>query len=85
MADRRIGRNLKGMNKSNLQEIEQAVWTTLEREAALYHNHLDYTRQKQQLSEDLARRKQQIKDKLQHLSSGEREDVMLTQNTEPES
>jgi hypothetical protein len=26
MSDRRLGRNLKGMNKSNLNEIEQSIW-----------------------------------------------------------
>lgn len=57
MTDRRLGRNLKGMNKSNLVEIENIIWPTVEREANLYHNDLDYTRQKQQLSTDLRRRK----------------------------
>lgn len=31
MSDRRLGKNLKGMNKSNLTEIENGVWTVLER------------------------------------------------------
>jgi len=26
MNDRRIGKNLKGMNKSNFEEIEQNIW-----------------------------------------------------------
>lgn len=29
MADRRLGKNLKGMNKSNLQEIENGVWSII--------------------------------------------------------
>lgn len=38
LADRRLGRNLKGMNKSNLLEIESALWPSLEREVLLYKN-----------------------------------------------
>lgn len=64
MNDRRLGRNLKGMNKSNLVEIENAIWSTVEREANLYQNDLDYTRQKQQLSADLRRRKEELKSRL---------------------
>ncbi len=44
--DRRLGKNLKGMNKSNLVEIENLVWTVVDREMSLYQNELDYTRQK---------------------------------------
>lgn len=38
MADRRLGKNLKGMNKANLNEIENSVWAVIEREASLYKN-----------------------------------------------
>jgi hypothetical protein len=38
MAERRLGKNLKGMNKSNLLEIENALWSVIEREACLYKN-----------------------------------------------
>lgn len=58
MNDRRLGRNLKGMNKSNLVEIENAVWSIIEREIKLYLNEADYTRHKQQLRADLKRRKE---------------------------
>ncbi len=44
--DRRLGKNLKGMNKSNLAEIENLVWTVVDREMSLYQNELDFTRQK---------------------------------------
>lgn len=36
--ERRLGRNLKGLNKSNLAEIETAIWKTLTREIDLYKN-----------------------------------------------
>jgi hypothetical protein len=38
MAERRLGRNLKGMNKSNLIEIENEIWGVIDREANLYGN-----------------------------------------------
>ncbi len=60
ISDRRLGKNLKGMNKSNLNEIENGIWGIVEREANLYHNDLDYTRQKQQLQADLKRRKEEL-------------------------
>lgn len=31
MADRRLGKNLKGMNRSNLTEIENTIWSVVER------------------------------------------------------
>ena len=31
LADRRLGKNLKGMNKSLLSEIENSVWQGVER------------------------------------------------------
>ncbi len=71
MSDRRLGRGLKGMNKSNLVEIENAVWSTVEREATLYLHELEYTRQKQQLSADLKRRREEVVAKLQQLGRGE--------------
>lgn len=36
--DRRLGKNLKGLNKSNMVEIENCIWKSLLREAELYTN-----------------------------------------------
>jgi hypothetical protein len=36
--ERRLGKNLKGLNKSNLAEIETAIWKSLLREVELYKN-----------------------------------------------
>jgi hypothetical protein len=82
MTDRRLGRNLKGMNKSNLNEIENGIWSIVEREAALYLNHLDYTRQKEQLWQDLRRRKVELQDEIVKLGCGResRNSLMLTEN-----
>lgn len=49
LSDRRLGKNLKGMNKANLQEIENGLWSIIERESNLYINELEYERQKKQL------------------------------------
>ena len=68
MSDRRLGKNLKGMNKSNLAEIENSIWNIVEREASLYQNELDYTRQKQQLKTDLQRRKEELMQEISRLA-----------------
>lgn len=68
MADRRLGKNLKGMNKSNLAEIEGIIWNILEREANLYLNEIEYERQKKQLENDLRVRKEQLKEEIDKLS-----------------
>lgn len=60
MGDRRLGKNLKGMNKSNLAEVENTIWTVIEREANLYLNELEYTNKKKQLEHELRTRKQQL-------------------------
>ena len=36
LTDRRLGKNLKGINKSIMQEIETAIWQSIEREATLF-------------------------------------------------
>ncbi len=36
LADRRLGKGLKGINKGILTEIENGIWPTLEREVTLY-------------------------------------------------
>lgn len=69
MTDRRIGKNLKGMNKSNLNEIEQAVWTVIDRELSLYHNELEYNRHRTLLKADLSLRKQQLQAQIDSLRS----------------
>jgi hypothetical protein len=37
ISERRLGKNLKGINKGLLSEIEGYIWQSLEREIALYH------------------------------------------------
>lgn len=68
MSDRRLGKNLKGMNKSNLAEIEGIIWNIIEREANLYLNEIEYERQKKQLENDLRVRKEQLKEEIGKLS-----------------
>ncbi len=36
LADRRLGKALKGINKGILTEIENTIWTSVEREVTLY-------------------------------------------------
>lgn len=36
--ERRLGKNLKGMNKSNMVEIEGVIWSSLSREIEIYKN-----------------------------------------------
>lgn len=36
LADRRIGKNLKGINRDLLTEIENNMWANLEREVTLF-------------------------------------------------
>lgn len=62
MADRRLGKNLKGMNRSNLVEVENCIWSVIEREANLYLNELEYTNKKKQLENDLKIRKEQLRE-----------------------
>lgn len=62
MADRRLGKNLKGMNKSNLVEVENCICSVIEREANLYLNELEYTNKKKQLENDLKIRKEQLRE-----------------------
>ncbi len=69
MADRRLGRNLKGMNKSNLVEIENSIWGIVEREGSLYVNQMEYVRQKKQLEHDLNARKEQLKEQITKINS----------------
>jgi hypothetical protein len=44
ISERRLGKNLKGLNKSNLAEIEAAVWQSLTREVDLYKNEKEFYR-----------------------------------------
>ena len=36
--ERRLGKNLKGLNKGNLTEIENHIWGSIIREIELYKN-----------------------------------------------
>ncbi len=69
MNDRRLGKNLKGMNKSNLVEIQNSIWNVVEREVCLYQNILDYNKQKQTLTADLKNRKEELMEQINQLSS----------------
>jgi hypothetical protein len=44
--ERRLGKNLKGLNKSNMVEIENYIWKSLLREAELYKNEKEFNRGK---------------------------------------
>ena len=58
--ERRLGRNLKGMNKGNMTEIENHIWSGLHREIDLYHNQRDYIKGKEEFQSVLAQRKNEI-------------------------
>lgn len=55
--DRRLGKNLKGMNKDNCIEIENQIWGCLIREIDLYNNEQEYKKSKEELKGILAQRK----------------------------
>lgn len=69
LTERRIGKNLKGMNKSIMQEIEGAIWSTLEREITLYQLNKMYYLEKEELERQLADRRIQIQHEIEALSS----------------
>ena len=73
LAERRIGKNLKGMNKDLLQEIENSIWVTLEREVALYQLEHMYQKQRGELEDELKRRKQEIEGEIRRLGEIESE------------
>lgn len=68
LADRRLGKNLKGMNKSLLNEIESSVWQGIEREVNLYLLNKQYEEQKGKLEDDLDKRRKDIENKIKCLS-----------------
>ena len=47
--DRRLGRNLKGMNRANMMEIENAGWSAIIREIDLYKNNKQYKKNREVL------------------------------------
>ena len=47
--DRRLGRNLKGMNRANMIEIENAGWSAILREIDLYKNNKQYKQNREVL------------------------------------
>lgn len=47
--DRRLGRNLKGMNRANMMEIENAAWSAIIREIDLYKNNKLYKKNREAL------------------------------------
>jgi hypothetical protein len=55
--ERRLGKNLKGMNKDNCVEIENQIWSCLLREIDLYINEQEYIKSKEDLKSILAQRK----------------------------
>ena len=62
---------MKGMNRDILQEIENSIWVTLEREIALYQLEDMYQKQKGDLEDELRRRKKEIEEEMVRL--GEKE------------
>ncbi len=81
MAERRLGKNMKGMNKSNMQEIENGVWSIVEREASLYLAELDYTRQRKTLLGEIQSRKESLMQEIERLSAlreSQQDNFMLT-------
>lgn len=47
--ERRLGRNLKGLNKANMMEIESAGWSAITREIDLYKNYKQYKKNREGL------------------------------------
>lgn len=47
--DRRLGRYLKGMNRANMMEIENAAWSAIMREIDLYKNNKQYKKSREVL------------------------------------
>lgn len=47
--DRRLGRNLKGMNRANMMEIENAGWSAIIREIDIYKNNKQYKKNREVL------------------------------------
>lgn len=85
MGDRRLGKNLKGMNKSNLQEIENGVWNIIEREASLYLAEIDYNRQRKVLMGEINARKETLMQEIQRLSAlkeSQQDNFMLTSSSQ---
>lgn len=60
LAERRLGRGLKGINKGILTEIENLIWTTLEREVSLYQLDKLYNKEKTALQTELQQRRREI-------------------------
>ena len=58
--ERRLGKNLKGLNKGNMIEIENQIWSGIVREIDLYKNELDYIKGKEEFQSVLAQRKNEI-------------------------
>jgi len=46
LCDRRLGKNLKGLNKDNMIEIENHIWANIVREIDLYKNDQEYNQGK---------------------------------------
>ena len=75
MSERRLGRGLKGMNKSNLLEIENSVWPIIEREASLYQTQLTYQHHKKHLQDHLQKRREELMEEIQQLQPQQQEVV----------
>jgi len=67
--ERRLGKKLKGMNKSILTEIENGIWNALEREFNLYKLNLKYETEKNKLKEDIESRKNELYNELRSLEN----------------
>lgn len=60
LAERRLGKNLKGINRGILAEIENLVWHSIEREVALYQLNKLYEQEKSCLEQQLQARQLEI-------------------------
>ena len=57
LAERRLGKSLKGINKGILTEIEGLIWTTVEREVSIYQLDKMYEKEKTALQTELISRR----------------------------
>ena len=69
LADRRLGKGLKGINKGILTEIENSIWTSIEREVTLYQLDRMYEKEKTSLEKELRERREEIARQMELLTT----------------
>ena len=60
LSERRIGKNLKGIGKGILQEVENYIWNALERQITLYQANKMFERERDDLKLELHNKKEEI-------------------------